>query len=278
MKKLWENLPEKTAFSEIFQGCMLADKERVLKYKEAIDKCVKKGSIVVDLGTGSGILAKLAADAGAGKVYAIEADPKMVKMARRNLSGSNNAKVVKGNIYNFKLKEKADVVIGEMINTACILEEQIPAFNHAIKHILKKDGIFIPSSIKSTVQLINFKFNTYGVQLRWPLLYWKDDMEPIKTFSKHLVYDKIVFDRENDLYKEVDIKTEMLKSGTVNAALITSYVETAKGVILKPKESITPRMIVPLRRDVIVSKGQCKNINIKLRYNSDWGQFVVELD
>lgn len=52
----------------------LIDRKRTIAFKKAIKNTIKKGDIVADMGTGTGILAFFAAKAGAKKVYAIEND------------------------------------------------------------------------------------------------------------------------------------------------------------------------------------------------------------
>ena len=54
---------------------MLQDEVRTPKYREAIINNPKNfnGKIVMDVGCGSGILSLFAAQAGANKVYAVEA-------------------------------------------------------------------------------------------------------------------------------------------------------------------------------------------------------------
>ena len=51
---------------------MIADRLRTNAYSEALRRVVKRGTVVLDIGTGSGILALLACRFGARKVYAIE--------------------------------------------------------------------------------------------------------------------------------------------------------------------------------------------------------------
>jgi ribosomal protein L11 methyltransferase len=58
---------------------------------EALEELVKPGASVLDVGTGSGILAQAAALLGAGKVYACDTDPVAVEIARSGFVGSVDA-------------------------------------------------------------------------------------------------------------------------------------------------------------------------------------------
>ena len=51
---------------------MIAHRVRVGSYRRALEKVVKPGSVVVDIGTGTGLLAIFACQLGARKVFAIE--------------------------------------------------------------------------------------------------------------------------------------------------------------------------------------------------------------
>ena len=58
---------------------------------EALEEFVKPGARVLDVGTGSGILAQAAALLGAGKVYGCDTDPVAVEIARNGFVGSVDA-------------------------------------------------------------------------------------------------------------------------------------------------------------------------------------------
>ncbi|MFA6797581.1 MAG: 50S ribosomal protein L11 methyltransferase, partial [Candidatus Paceibacterota bacterium] len=84
----------------------LIDEKRTISFSSAIKKTVKKGDVVVDMGTGTGILAMFAADAGAKKVYAIEIDKRNIKTLRSNflLNGYNNIiEIIEGDVRKVKI-------------------------------------------------------------------------------------------------------------------------------------------------------------------------------
>jgi predicted RNA methylase len=65
-----------------FHRSMLADAPRNDFYAQAIRATVRPGDVVLDIGTGSGLLAMLAAQAGAARVVACEANPALAATAR----------------------------------------------------------------------------------------------------------------------------------------------------------------------------------------------------
>jgi ribosomal protein L11 methylase PrmA len=60
----------------------LADANRMRALRSAIDATVKPGDVVIDVGTGTGVLALMACAAGARRVYAIERGP-IIELARK---------------------------------------------------------------------------------------------------------------------------------------------------------------------------------------------------
>ncbi len=62
-------------------GEMIVDSVRIAAYVQALRQSVRPGAVVMDIGTGPGIMAVLACQLGASRVYAIEPD-EIIQVAR----------------------------------------------------------------------------------------------------------------------------------------------------------------------------------------------------
>ena len=126
---------------------MLSDQVRMKAYQRAILQVVSPGDIVVDIGTGSGILAFFALQAGAKKVYAIESADIIEEakwLARKN-NLDKKIIFIKGRSDQVKLKERADVIISELIGYFGLEENPDGFIIDARKRFLKPKGKIIPS-------------------------------------------------------------------------------------------------------------------------------------
>jgi len=110
---------------------------------QALEKTVKQHDYVIDIGTGSGVLAIGAAKLGAGHVHALDLDEVAVKAAKENVQlnhTDHNIDVVQGNLLDTVTKP-GDIVV------ANILAEVIMSFTDDAFQIVKKGGKFITSGI-----------------------------------------------------------------------------------------------------------------------------------
>ena len=92
---------------------------------QALEKYVKPGDTVVDVGTGSGVLSIGAALLGASRVHALDLDEVAVVAAKENIELNNVEEIVEvthGNLLD-SVKEPADIII------ANILAEVIMSFS-----------------------------------------------------------------------------------------------------------------------------------------------------
>ncbi len=107
---------EQIDYSIIHHSTMLSDNERLALFKKAVQTVVQSSNIVVDIGSGTGILAAYAAEL-ASAVYAIEYYAFAENLAKKILSKSpyQHIKFLKANAFDVKLPENPDVLITETI-------------------------------------------------------------------------------------------------------------------------------------------------------------------
>jgi hypothetical protein len=130
--------PQSSPYWSMTEGVFncLIDEERTMAFAKAIATTVRPGDVVVDMGAGSGVLAMLAARAGAKKVYAIEIDRSNIATLNavfRANALEDRIVLIHGDVCKVDLPEKVDVIIGEMIATALIEELQVPAMNNMLR-------------------------------------------------------------------------------------------------------------------------------------------------
>lgn len=110
---------------------------------QVLEKTVKKGDSIVDVGTGSGVLSIAAALLGAKEVKALDLDAVAVEAARQNISLNHVDEIVmveQNDLLN-GITEQADIVV------ANILAEVIISFSDDAARAVKKGGYFIASGI-----------------------------------------------------------------------------------------------------------------------------------
>lgn len=110
---------------------------------QALEKHVQAGDIVVDVGTGSGVLSIGAAMLGAKNVQALDLDLTAVTVAKENIELNNVEKIIDvthGNLLD-SVKIQPNIII------ANILAEVIISFSEDAATLLPEDGLFIVSGI-----------------------------------------------------------------------------------------------------------------------------------
>jgi hypothetical protein len=115
-----------------FPYMCLKDERRTAAFRAAMERTVRPGDTVVDVGAGSGILALFAASAGASRVHAVEIDHSLATALRETvaLNGLDDVvTVVEGDALDAALPR--GVVVAKIIDTGLLDELQVPALAHA---------------------------------------------------------------------------------------------------------------------------------------------------
>ncbi|KAL8502948.1 hypothetical protein ACS0TY_021899 [Phlomoides rotata] len=156
---------------------MLSDRVRMDAYYNAIfdNKHQFQGKTVLDVGTGSGILAIWSAQAGARKVYAVEAT-KMAEHATQLVKANNLqhvVEVIEGSMEDVTLPEKVDIIISEWMGYFLLRESMLDSVICARDRWLKPDGAMYPSHARMWMSpirsgLVDQKMNDYeGSMVDW---------------------------------------------------------------------------------------------------------------
>jgi type I protein arginine methyltransferase len=159
-------------------GSMVHDATRTGRFVEALRRAVTPGCTVLDIGTGTGIFAFLAAQFGASRVYAVEGGPaiEVAKACATNVPGSERIVWIQGLSTAIALPERVDVVIGDLHGSLPFHAGNITSFMDARERHLKPGGKVIPArdllfaapaEAPLEVGLVNspWRSNPYGLDL-----------------------------------------------------------------------------------------------------------------
>ena len=128
------------------QERMLADEPRMAFYHEAIKRKIKPGDRVIDLGTGTGILAAFASRRGAAKVYAVD-HSSIIEHAKELAAENGIENVDFEDVHSTKLylDEKVDVILHEQMGDFLFDEAMVPNVCDLRDRLLKPGGLILPS-------------------------------------------------------------------------------------------------------------------------------------
>ncbi|MFX0056350.1 MAG: 50S ribosomal protein L11 methyltransferase [Candidatus Hermodarchaeota archaeon] len=250
-----------TPFSILHAAGLLSQQSRLSKFDQALQRIVTEDSYVVDLGTGTGILAMLAARAGARRVTAVEIDRFSVEYARQAIKQNgldDIVEVVRCHYGNFRPDERADIVTCEMLSSIMLVEPQIPASQWAVQNILKERGILLPRSATVYVTPIQCsdiwdRFQSSG--FRFPKVPQTMDRDPSRDLANLKVLEEFDFQLHQSEWN-VDKKLEFvaLKDGVVHG-LVGMFEAPLTEDIKLTMEDGWRDLLLPLDNPVSVSEG-----------------------
>src|SRR5262249_29797507 len=123
-----------------------------------LKKVVKPNSIVLDIGSGSGIWAIAAARLGAKRAVALEMDPLLAGVIR-GLAAENGVagrvEVISADSRALLLPREFDVVISETVGNLAFDEQIVSIMADARRRFLKPGGDVIPQSVSLMVAPAN---------------------------------------------------------------------------------------------------------------------------
>ncbi|KAK8624674.1 hypothetical protein V6N13_089563 [Hibiscus sabdariffa] len=158
---------------------MIKDRVRTETYKAAVmqHQSFIEGKVVMDVGCGTGILSIFCAQAGAKRVYAVDASDIAVQ-ANEVVKANNLAErviVLHGRVEDVEIDEEVDVIISEWMGYMLLYESMLGSVITARDRWLKRGGLILPCN--ATLYMapithpdryndsIGFWRNVYGIDM-----------------------------------------------------------------------------------------------------------------
>uniref|UniRef100_U5ENU4 Histone-arginine methyltransferase CARMER n=1 Tax=Corethrella appendiculata TaxID=1370023 RepID=U5ENU4_9DIPT len=295
------------------QQNMMQDFVRTSTYQRAIysNSVDFNNKIILDVGAGSGILSFFAVQAGARKVYAVEAS-NMAQYAQQLVHSNNlidKIHVIAGKIEEIELPEMVDVIISEPMGYMLYNERMLESYLHS-KKWLKHDGKMFPS--RGDLHVAPFTDEALYIEQYNKANFWMQNefhgvnlvslrdaamkeyfRQPIvDTFDIRICMAKSIrhttnflMADERDLHRiQIDLEFHMLETGTCHGLAFWFDVEFAGSnsqiwLSTSPTESLTHWYQVRclLQTPIFVKQGQVLSGKVVLVANQRQS-YDVEID
>src|SRR3989344_1982768 len=279
MVEIWSNTD--------FPYMCLKDKIRTSTFRKAINKIVKHGDTVLDVGAGSGILSFFAAEAGAKLVYSVEIDHLLAEPLRKSIEANNLTKVIKvieGDILKVPLPKKVDVLIAEIIETGLLDELQLPAINSLYqKGVIDNHSRLIPQKYRTFLQLVYSNNKYYGYKIlapkhEWPF-YSNDRAGWYKSAIKLVsnLVEIVTSEFNNGIVQESidkDVIFTLSKNSKINGLKISGQIFLTESLKLNSTNALNGDKIIAIQP--IIAKSKVK-LNIKYRMGGGLNSLKIKL-
>lgn len=171
-----------------------------------------RDKIVLDVGSGTGILGAYALEAGANFLYAVESNPESARMTEYTLGqifDQSRFKVITGNFWTNEvdpqIDQKVDILLSETVGAGLFDQGMIQTWQCA-KQFLAPDAISIPDRLHCDVHIwdheVDFDYmlnnSNHMRNQRFPLLIPSELLFP--KFAETLIdYEQILFQEKQKL-------------------------------------------------------------------------------
>ncbi|KAK4371194.1 hypothetical protein RND71_010669 [Anisodus tanguticus] len=172
---------------------MIKDRVRTESYRNAIFQHQNfiAGKVVVDVGCGTGILSIFCAQAGARRVYAVDASD--IAVQANEIVKANNLSdkviVLHGRVEDVEIDEEVDVIVSEWMGYMLLYESMLGSVITARDRWLKPGGLILPSHATLYMapvthpdrysESVDFWRNVYGI-----------DMSAIMPLAKQCAFEE----------------------------------------------------------------------------------------
>ena len=146
-EKFASHLPETLSY----HAKIIADRPRMSALRRAVEMSVHEGTSFLDVGSGTGIWAILAAKLGASPVVAVEIEECLVPVIHKHAKENGVAdriEIICGNIDDVQLDSRFDVIVAEIFAGDVFSEATTRSIIDLRDRYMSKGGTMIPQWIK----------------------------------------------------------------------------------------------------------------------------------
>lgn len=282
-------------------GMMLAHTERIEAYARALERSVGPDSVVLDIGTGTGIFALLACRFGARRVYAVDPnDAIIVGQAVAEANGyADRIEFIHDLSTNVTLPELADVVVSEIGGALPLFQNHLPSIIDARDRLLAPKGRLIPQTDTLLAAVAecpaDYRYigvwdtHSYGFDMsvarelacnNW----WKERARAARLLTEPQSWATLEYATVNDLNVRGEFTSSVRQSGTAHAIYLWYRRTFAEGIELTDElnpDSIYRRAVFPLREPTEVVRGDSIHCRIDAfllgdEYTFRWRTRIVD--
>jgi type III protein arginine methyltransferase len=142
---------------------IVRDQRRNLAFDAALLRAVRPGFRVLDIGSGTGLLAMMAVRAGASEVITCEMNPLVAQAARKVIAANGYADTIRVLAKHSDsldvvadLGGPVDVLVAEIVGNDMVAEGVIPVMENVVHRLLKPGGQVIPAGGSVRVALAHY--------------------------------------------------------------------------------------------------------------------------
>jgi hypothetical protein len=173
---------------------MLHDDARLDAYWRALQAVIRPDDVVIDAGSGTGVLAVMAALCGARKVYALERSDFAAAIPHVARASGVEVEVVRSDFGQLVLREKATVLVTETFGHWALGEGMMPDVRACVANNLVAAPRIVPSActlfLAPIARMPNDVLGPFGPR-RWGV-----DLSVLRTDAAGRAYDRLVLPSE----------------------------------------------------------------------------------
>jgi protein arginine N-methyltransferase 1 len=272
-------------------GTMIADTVRMDAYAAALEQVVRPGCVVLDIGTGTGMMAMLACRLGARKVYAIDPGDSihLARAAARASGFADRIELIQNLSTRVELPERADVVVSDLRGVLPLFEHHVASIADARDRLLAPEGVLVgrtdtvfaaPVEAEDEYRRITEPWDAHGrgfdlsVPRRAALNSWtKARLLPGELLGEPRTWAVLDYRAIRDPEVRATMEWTALRGGTVHGIAAWFHAELANGIGFttgpEGPETVYGTGFFPLLEPVTVDEGDAVTVELQARVIGD---------